>query len=132
MLHAIDEFSKWHEISTIRTKSKPVLMRWIKSVIRKIQRIFNSDVHVIRSDNERGFGNELIELCAELGIIFEPAAVATPEQNGLAERAGATLTSRARAMRLQANLPTTPINELYKAAAYILNRTPTENLGWRT
>ncbi|KAI0992162.1 hypothetical protein K3495_g16024, partial [Podosphaera aphanis] len=132
MLHAIDEYTKWHEITTVRSKSKAVLMWWIKSIIRKIQRNYNADVCVIRSDNERGFGNDLINLCSELGIIFEPAVRATPEQNGLAERAGGTLTARARAMRIQGNLPKSLANEMYKTAAYILNRTPTEALGWKT
>ena len=79
MVHAIDKYTKWHEVSTIKTKSKPVLMRWIKSVIRKIQRAFNADVCIIRSDNERGFGNELANLCTDLGIIFETSARITPE-----------------------------------------------------
>ena len=132
MLQAMDEFTKWHEVVTTRDKSKITLMHWIKSVIRKAQRVFDADRCIIRSDNERGFGNELVELCLELGIVFETAAVAAPEQNGLAERAGGILTRRARAMRLHGKLPKILANEMYKTSAYILNRTPTESLGWKT
>lgn len=103
MVHAIDEYTKWHEVSTIKNKSKPVLIRWIKSLIRKIQRLYNADVCIIRSDNERGFGNDLVNLCTELGIVYETAVKATPEQNGLAERSGGVLTARARALCLQGN-----------------------------
>ncbi|KAF1922581.1 uncharacterized protein M421DRAFT_38629, partial [Didymella exigua CBS 183.55] len=47
-------------------------------------------------------------------------------------RAGGVLTQRARAMRIHANLPKNLSQEMYRTAAYILNRTPTEALGWKT
>jgi len=103
--------------------------------IRRIQRIFNFDITAIRTDNERGFGmspNFLEELCKDLGIRYEPRAEYTDEQNGLAERAGSLLIIRARAMRIQAGLPKSLSNELIRTAAYVLNRTPTEALNWRT
>ena len=28
MLHAINEYTKWHEVVTVRNKSKSILMRW--------------------------------------------------------------------------------------------------------
>ena len=89
----------------------------------------------IKTDNDRGYSvapNVLEELCAELGIRYEPRAEYADEQNGLAERAGKLLVIRARAMRLGGNLPKSLSNELLRTAAYILNRTPTEALGWKT
>jgi hypothetical protein len=56
----------------------------------------------------------------------------TEEQNGLAERAGSLLVICARAMRIQAGLPKFLSHELIQTAAYILNRTPTEALQWKT
>ncbi|KAI6245472.1 hypothetical protein HI914_06743 [Erysiphe necator] len=91
-----------------------VLAHWIKSVIRKIQRLFDADVCIIRSDNKRGL------------------VKATPEQNVLAERTGGILIARARAMRLKGNLPKFLANELNNTTPYILNRTPIEVLGWKT
>ncbi|KAI0998112.1 hypothetical protein K3495_g10081 [Podosphaera aphanis] len=79
-----------------------------------------------------GFGNDLIQLCNELGISFEPTVKGTPEQNGPAERAGGTLTMKARVMRIHGNLPKSLANELFKTARYILNRTPTQFLNWKT
>jgi hypothetical protein len=35
-------------------------------------------------------------------------------------------------MRIHANLPKNLSHEMYRTAAYILNRTPTEALGWKT
>ena len=133
--HLVDQYSKWHEVSTFPHRSKPHLSRWMIQSIRRIQRIFNFDITAIRTDNERGFGmspNFLEELCKDLGIRYEPRAEYTDEQNGLAERAGSLLIIRARAMRIQAGLPKSLSNKLIRTAAYVLNRTPTEALNWRT
>lgn len=53
-------------------------MRWIKSIIRKINRILDANFCVISSDNERGFGNDLVYLCTKLGIKFETTATDAP------------------------------------------------------
>ena len=34
--HSMDEYSKWHEIATIKRKDKPTLTRWFMALIRKI------------------------------------------------------------------------------------------------
>jgi hypothetical protein len=91
--------------------------------------VYNADVVAIRCDNEKGFGNDLINTTEELGMLYEPAPASTKEPNGLIERAGGVLTQRARAMRIHANLPKNLSHEMYRTAAYILNRTPTEALG---
>jgi hypothetical protein len=97
--------------------------------IRMIQRVFNYDVTAIKTDNERGYGttpNVLEELCKDLGIRYEPRAEYTEEQTG------SLLVVRARAMRIQARLPKSLSHELIRTAAYVLNRTPTEALQWKT
>ncbi|KAK1912620.1 hypothetical protein P3342_004556 [Pyrenophora teres f. teres] len=131
-IHAVDEYTKWHEISTIKRKDKTTLIRWFMYLIRRIQRVYNADVVAIRCDNEAGFGNDLINMTEELGILYESAPPGTKEPNGLVERAGGVLTQRARAMRLHSQLPKDLSHEMYRTAAYILNRTPTEALGWKT
>ena len=122
--HSIDQYSKWHKVSTFPHRSKPFLSRWITQNIRSIQRVFDCDVTAIKTDNERGYGtspNFLEELCKGLGIRYEPRAEYTEEQNGLAERAGSLLVTRSRAMRIQARLPKSLAHELIRTAAYILN-----------
>jgi hypothetical protein len=90
--HSIDEYSKWHEIATIKRKDKPTLTRWFMALIRKIQRVYNADVVAIRSDNEKGFGNNLINTTEELGMLYEPAPARTKEPNRLIKRVGGVLT----------------------------------------
>jgi hypothetical protein len=102
------------------------------ATIRRIQRVYNADVVAVRCDNEKGFGNDLIDITEELGMLYELAPAGTKEPNGLIERASGTLTQRARAIRIHANLPKNLLHEMYRTAAYMLNRTPTEALGWKT
>ena len=45
--HAVDEYSKWHEIATTKRKDKPTLTRWFMSLIRRIQRVYDADVVAI-------------------------------------------------------------------------------------
>jgi hypothetical protein len=90
--HSMDEYSKWHEIATIKRKDKLTLTRWLMALIRKIQRVHDADVVAIRCDNETGFGNDLITTTEELGMLYEPAPAGTKEPNELIERAGGVLT----------------------------------------
>lgn len=131
-LHAVDSKTKWHEVEATTNKSQSTLMRWLKGLIARIQRIYKGVPIYIRMDGERGFGDDFLELVNTLGLIYEKAPKHTKEPAGLPERAGGVLTIRARAMRIHANLPKHLAGELYQTAAYILNRTPTEALGWKT
>jgi hypothetical protein len=131
-LHAADEFSKWQDLKTSALKNKSTLMYWLKCLIRRIQRIYGYDVHVIHTDGERGFGNELQEICSELGMLLEVSPTATHEANGFIEKQNDILTLRARALRISSNLPEDLANECYLTAAYLLNRTPIEALKWKT
>ena len=70
--------------------------------------------------------------CADEGITFKCRAPYTEEQNGGAERSGRTLMERSRAMQLEASLPPSLGPEAFLAAGYALNRTPNEQLGWKT
>jgi hypothetical protein len=131
-LHAVDEFSKWHEISTVWKKDKPTLIYWFMALICKIQCVFNYDVTTVHTDGECGFGNDLSDLCIQLEIMLETTPPDYSEQNGLIESHNRVVTLRARAIRIEANLPKNLANEMYKSAVYILNRTPTEALQWKT
>jgi hypothetical protein len=84
----------------------------------------------IRSDNEKGYGYSLRDLCLDLGIRLELRA--NEEQNGFTENAGKQLIEKSRLMRIQANLPIYLLNELVRTAAYIINRTPLETHKWKT
>ncbi|KAF7573884.1 hypothetical protein PtrM4_055070 [Pyrenophora tritici-repentis] len=92
---------------------------------------FGAVVVVVKLDNERGYG-ELLHVLKDLGIIVEPRAEYTEEQNGLSEQAGKMIVIRARAVRIDGRLPMELSNECCLVAVYLLNRTPVESLGWKT
>jgi len=64
----------------------------------------------------------------EKGIKPERTAPDTPAQNGGSERSGRVIVTKARTMRIEANLPADMWPETVKAAGYIANRTPARKL----
>ncbi|KAE8872194.1 hypothetical protein PTNB73_03653 [Pyrenophora teres f. teres] len=127
----VDRNSKWHEGTCLADKSGPTLKQAVKRLLAKIQRQFKQVVVAIKLDSERGY-SVLYELLRDLGIAIEPRAPYTEEQNGVTERAGATIIARARAIRIEACLPKELSNECVMTAIYLLNRTPIKALAWRT
>jgi hypothetical protein len=121
--HAVCQCTRWHEVDTFSNRNQSILSRWLSRLLRKIQRVFDRDVTAIRSDNEKGYGNYVRDLCLDLGIRLELRAEHHEEQNGFTENAGKQLIERSRSMRLQANLPGHLSHELVRTVAYILNRT---------
>ena len=63
---------------------------------------------------------------------IEPSAPDTQAQNGAAERSGGVIKDKARAMRLDANLPWQMWPEIVRSAVYLFNRTPRYGNGWKT
>ena len=100
-------------------------------LLAKIKRQYQADVAIVRLDSDRGY-SEMLQMFRELGVVVEPRAEYTEEQNGLTERAGSTIVTRGRAIRIGGDLPMELSNECCLTAIYLLNRTPTEALGWRT
>jgi hypothetical protein len=77
-------------------------------------------------------GSRFKELTAARGIITERLALATPAQNGAAERSGGVIVLRARCLRIAAHLPANLWPEIVQAAMYLNNRTPKHQLSWKT
>jgi hypothetical protein len=106
-------------------------LRVLKDFIPWIQQKYKLNVSVIRADNELGRKKTLRWLRSK-GISFEPSAPNTQSQNGIAERSGGVITTKARAMRIAANLPHDLWNEIVNCAVYLRDRTPRESNGWKS
>ena len=66
------------------------------------------------------------------GLTVERSAPYTPQQNGAAERSGGVIIAKARTMRIEAHLPEEVWPEPVKATRYLVNRTPSNQLNWKT
>jgi hypothetical protein len=133
-LHAVCQFSKWHEISCLHNRLKATLIPAVFNLIEKIQRQlgYKYFVIIIRSDNEKGLSRDFAAACKSVGIKVETTAENTDEQKGLQEAAGKTIMQRTRALRISSGLPKALTNELAVAAVQLLNTTPVQSLGWKT
>ncbi|CRG92922.1 hypothetical protein PISL3812_10003 [Talaromyces islandicus] len=129
VLHAYCDYSHFKIIITTRSKSVQYELIWI---IKFIQKEFG--VHVVRvyCDGEQALGDNWLEFCKKEVIQFFQTPPDTPEQNPHAERSGGVITVRSRALIVDAQLPHGLWPEAYRAAVYILNRTPVKQLNWKT
>jgi hypothetical protein len=103
----------------------------LKDYVEYLEIHHGLEVKVVHSDDEL-FTKRTCNWLRKKKIDCECSAPRTQQQNGLAERSGGVVITRARAMRIGANLPHDLWKEMVNAAAYLHNRTPRENLGWKT
>ncbi|KAK4395433.1 Retrovirus-related Pol polyprotein from transposon TNT 1-94 [Sesamum angolense] len=94
---------------------------------------FGAVIKTLRSDNGSEFLNKDCQsLFHELGIIHQTSCTYTPQQNGRVERKHRHLLDVARALLLQASLPIKFWGDAILTATYLINRTPTQKLAWKT
>src|SRR5271170_129161 len=110
-------------------RKKSDAFQFFEKAINTIENQYNGKVRYIRLDGETSLGGTFEALVTEKGIKAERTAPDTPEQNGGSERSGRVLITKARAMRIEANLPANLWPEIVKASGYIENRTPIRKLG---
>jgi hypothetical protein len=73
--------------------------------------------------------DEGLDFISDTGITVKLSAPDVHAQNGAAKKSGGVLVTRARKLKLHLGLPDSLDTEIYKAAAYMLNRSPTRRLG---
>ena len=92
---------------------------------------FGRGIQRFRSDNVRDFLNaDLASYFAERGILHETSCVATPEQNGMAERRIGYVTSTARTLLLNYHVPWTYWGEAILTSTRLVNRLPPQQLAF--
>ncbi|KAI1507159.1 GAG-pre-integrase domain containing protein [Pyrenophora tritici-repentis] len=109
------------------------IIRLLALFIQFMKKQFNITVKVIETDNEIiTVKQEVEKWCTSLSIRLEPSAPDTQAQNGGAERSGGVIKEKARAIRLDANLPWELWPEITRAAVYLYNRTPNYPNKWKS
>ena len=104
--------------------------RHIKNFVILLQNMYFQPM-MFHSDNEIK-SKSLLGWLERRGILVEMSAPNTPAQNGKAERSGGVVMSKARTMRIDANLPAALSAEIISAAVYLLNLTPRQGHDWKT
>ncbi|GJT92836.1 putative ribonuclease H-like domain-containing protein [Tanacetum coccineum] len=95
-----DDFSRFSWVFFLRSKDETSEI--LKNFIRKIEKLVDKKVKIIRSDNGTEFKNHVMdEFCREKGIKREYSVARTPQQNGVAERKNRTLIEAARTMGIK-------------------------------
>jgi hypothetical protein len=132
------EYTKFHEICTLRNRHKATVVPAIIRLVNKIERVYGYQVAIVFMDGDVGYGRAEANLCssaqeelASAGMKVEMRSLDTPAQLGGAERVGVVIVTVARVIRIHAGLPKALANELVCTAVRPLNVTPTKALGWR-
>jgi hypothetical protein len=129
-LHLFDPYTKYHTLVTTPTKSVDSDLQWM---IEDVERTFGITIEVIHLDGESSLnGISMKSWCKKRHKTLVTTVPDTPEQNGPSERAGGLITERTRSARIEANLPAGLWPQLMQAVVYIINRTPTKAIGYRT
>ena len=114
------------------TPLKSAIPQAILDILAFIKRRWDCQVALIRTDGESTIqqGTNFEQMLVSEGYHVERSPPDTQALNGKAERAGHVLILRARGLKAQARFPTRLWPEIIIAAAYLLNLTPMEALGW--
>jgi hypothetical protein len=135
VFHAFDLYTKLNFMYTIAKRDKAMLLNVLNRLGRSIKREFNTTVKFLIADDEKGYGltdDSAQAYCYRKGIWLQIRAPHTEEQNRSAKRSSKNLIIRSRSMSVTLNLPLQLAPEIYVAAAYLLNCTPTQTIGWKT
>jgi hypothetical protein len=131
MLHFVCPTSRMHFVYHLLGTGKQHLLPCFEHVLKYVERRYGLKVQIFHGDGEITV-QYFDEFKVEYGLIMENSPPHTQAQNGDAERSGGVIMGRGRNMRTSANLPEVLWPEIYSAAAYLLNRSPTRSLGWLT
>jgi len=130
-LTIVDDASRgvWVYLMNEKSEASQLLMDFCVMV----ETHFGTKVKNFRSDNGYEFTSNLMKkFYREKGIIHQTTCVDTLQQNSRVERKHRHILNVARALRFQAYLPLEFCGECVLTAAYLINRTPTAILNWKT
>ena len=130
--HFLDDKTRMNWVYTHSRKTQAALLDIFKEFTAYVERQFGRKIKIFRIDNESSLGGQFDQWATDEGIEFETSTPYAPEQNGAAERSGGVMVTKARCIRVKASLPEEMWPEMIKASAYLVNRTPTKHLDWKS
>ncbi|KAL0891955.1 hypothetical protein ABMA27_015190 [Loxostege sticticalis] len=127
----LDDYSKKIFVYVLHNKSE--VLEKIIEFKKLVENQLSRTIKILRTDNGLEYVNrKFSNFHKNAGIIHQTTTPYTPEQNGTAERMNRTLIERAKCMMLNAKLPKVYWAEAIHTAAYIINRSPTKSLCYKT
>ncbi|KAK1667607.1 hypothetical protein QYE76_055766 [Lolium multiflorum] len=117
----VDDYSRYSWVFLL--KSKDETHREFIIFAKKAQRMYESEIKAIRTDNGTEFKNYTMqEFVDDEGIKHEFSAPYTPQQNGVVERKNRTIIEMARTMLSEFNSPHNFWGEAISTAVHYSNR----------
>nr|GEY53083.1 retrovirus-related Pol polyprotein from transposon TNT 1-94 [Tanacetum cinerariifolium] len=121
ILVIVDDYSRFTWVKFLRSKDEAP--DFILKFLKMIQVRLKALVHLIRTDNETEFVNQMLrEYYEEVGISHETSVARSPQQNNIAERRNRTLIEAAYTMLIYAQAPLFLWAEAVATACYTQNR----------
>ena len=130
-LSLIDDHSRKVWLCFPKTKDETFLnfCEWKKLVENQVDK----KVKYLRTDNGLEFCNIAFnDICKKHGITRHRTCTYTPQQNGVAERMNRTLTEKVRCLLNESGLDEKFWSEAVAISAYMVNRSPSSSIGFKT
>ena len=127
----IDDYTHYSvtQVLTNRSEAAEKFQSYAKFATAK----FNTKISTVRCDNAREIVmGQFKSFCDEEGITLQISEPYLHEHNGTAERWNRLLMERTRALLYEAKMPVDMWTFAVYAATYLLNRSPTTTINWKT
>ena len=126
-----DDYSRMKEVYLLQNKSEAAKL--LHQYIMIVAVPLRLHIAIVRCDKGGEYiGKEFKTLCVNAGINVENTETNTPQQNGVSERDGQTLTQITRCLMKDSSFTPSMWVELIFMAAYLSNRSPHSALGGAT
>ncbi|XP_038895765.1 uncharacterized protein LOC120083929 [Benincasa hispida] len=127
-LTIVDDHSRFTWVFMLKSKSG--VLKIIPQFFSYVETQYDKKIKVFRSDNAPELS--FVEFFLQRGVLHQYSCVGRPEQNSVVERKHQHLLNVSRALFFQSRAPLKFWNECVLTAVYLINRTSSPILGWKT
>jgi hypothetical protein len=134
VLHAVDDCTRIHFVFTLLNDKLDSMIKCLKAIAAYVFRQYGLIIKVWRHDSLPTLiqSTRYDDWIMEEGYAIEVSSPYTQAQNGGPERAGGVIALKATSLLGDSKLPEKLWPEAVTTVGYLLNRTPTRILDWKT
>jgi transposase InsO family protein len=127
----IDCYSRMTWIYLMKQKNE--VLKCFRDFCSLVENQYDARIKLLRTDNGTKYvNNEFQNYLSAQGILHQTTCPDTPPQNGIAKRKNRHILEIARSLMFTMNVPKFLWSEAVMTAVYLINRTPSRLLGWKT